>query len=840
MEFLEQINKIYCISTSNENWHLFQLLSLPSLKFEKPISKITQPLLFANELSTALYQSYRDILKDATSNNYDKIFILMDTVILNKKYFAAINHFLFNSYNDKIVSLTSIKSQKSILNWKAIIINLCYIDDLESLFIKCNPKSPEKNLVDCINDIQYTSIKNHLLDKYQLKMFVIISGLKQFENATNFQSIENAINKQKKSEVCKSIAARYRIYNNYPRDFKHLNNLLENPIYLQAKYELLRHWKLSEVTNTKIIQHLLNILKINVNTQNSFRNYINLLNPNIHEILKDFFSNNLIVDATSRLCVFVSPFGLYLGGGEYYFLKLVEQCLLCGREVMIVNPTPLEDVYRTMEKFNISIFCDSSRFYYFQSSIRIVDYFHNQFALYFEMGNKSYPTVKSKGKFSIFHSQFPFNHQEKISENIKERLKSYDIILANSYFTANSLGKIYHTVKPLNCPFIGVLHPPTVPLGIYKNNKKAQICLIGRFTSIKNHLVAIEVFSNILQTFPEWKLHIIGSTIGNKNEYYNQCISLANHTKNNNQIIIHRNITNDYKFEILKSSAIYLHLMGLSINSKINPENTEHFGISLIEAIHYRCIPIVANNGNLSFVIQDDRNGFLVNNQAHLQNCLQYCIRNYKEIYSKFEEALGWTSFLYNQEIYEIMATKLISTKYNKKEYIFWNHIFVHLKKCILNGMSKDLHTDYCIFLRNDNMEGIIAGIIALFYTRFPIIIMDSQPYLLKISKIISEPCFVFDSFSNYRKILYLDSDSFLIGNFDYFMQFDHISGNGVEWVLNFKSSKNSQNSQQTLPSYNTIRLFESITASTKENLDIKSLNNKFIKLYCDLKQKKI
>ena len=70
-------------------------------------------------------------------------------------------------------------------------------------------------------------------------------------------------------------------------------------------------------------------------------------------------------------------------------------------------------------------------------------------------------------------------------------------------------------------PFIGVLHPPTVSLGSYNNyNKKSQICLIGRFTSVKNHLIAIEVFSNILQTFPEWKLHIIGSTIGNKNEYY--------------------------------------------------------------------------------------------------------------------------------------------------------------------------------------------------------------------------------------------------------------------------------------------------------------------------------
>ena len=824
MLFLEKVDRIYCISTSNENWHLFQLLSMPT--FGRDISKIKLPI--GNDLLNTIYQSYKNILEDAKNNNYDKIFIVVDTVILNKKYFPEINQYFLGSYNKEVISLTNIKPSTSLINWKAMIINPDY--NIESLIFKFKPISPGKNLVDSIHDIQYTRIKSYLVNKYRLKMFVIISGLTQFAKATDFESIENSINKQK-VEVCKSIASRYKIYENYPKDFKYLDNLLQHPIYLTAKHDLLKHWKLSEATNTKIIQHLIDIFQINLHTQNPIQNYINILNPNIHEILADFFGNDLIINATKSLCVFVSPFGLYLGGGEYYFLKLVEQCLLCGREVMIVNPTPLEDVFRTMKKFNISIF-DPCKFLYFQSSIHIAEYFHNQFALYFEMGNKSYPNVKAKGIFSIFHSQFPFNHQEKLSENIKERLESYSIILANSQFTANSLGKIYHSAKLSHCPFIGVLHPPTVPLGIYDSYKKNQICLIGRFTSVKNHLVAIELFSNIVSTFPDWKLHIIGSTIGNKNTYYDKCIFEAN--KNPNQIIIHKNITNDTKFEILKSSAIYLHLMGLSINSNINPENTEHFGISLIEAIHYKCIPIVANNGNLPFVIQDNKNGFLVNNTTHLRNCLIYCIKNYKDIYSNFKSSLNWTCLLYNQDIYQAMATKLVSTKYNKKEYISWNHIFVHLKKCLLKEIPIDLNPNYAIVLKSDNMEGLVSGIIAWFYTGFPIVILDSQPYLLNISEIWSKSCFVFNSSLSYRKILYIDYGSFLIGNFDYFIQFDTISANGIQWVSNY------QEYPTTIPSSNTIKLFESITISTKEDLDIKSLNHKFIKLYCELKQKNI
>ena len=331
-------------------------------------------------------------------------------------------------------------------------------------------RSPEEDLIDYITDVRYSNVKNHILNKYRLKAFVAISGFTRFKRATDFQSIINTLiqdfnNKEGKSQkvnevcqnICRSIALRYRVYENYPTDFRYLSQLLENPVYLEAKYDILNCWKLAETKNINIIQHLLKIFKINLPIQN----YINITNPNFHEVLNDFFR---IVE-TDDLCVFVSPFGLYLGGGEFYFLKLVNECFQSGRKVMIINPTPLADVLKTLELFDIDISMDTddSRFYYFQSTIRIADYFqHNQFALYFEMGNKSYPTVMSKGKFSIFHSQFPFNHREKLQQNIKKRLESYDIVLANSYFTANSLGKIYHHASFTNIPFVGVLNPPTV------------------------------------------------------------------------------------------------------------------------------------------------------------------------------------------------------------------------------------------------------------------------------------------------------------------------------------------------------------------------------------------
>ena len=248
----------------------------------------------------------------------------------------------------------------------------------------------------------------------------------------------------------------------------------------------------------------------------------------------------------------------------------------------------------------------------------------------------------------------------------------------------------------------------------------------------------------------------------------------------------------------------------------------------MIEAIHHKCIPIVSNNGNLACVIQNNYNGFYVHSKSQLEKCLLYCTRHYKEIYSQFETSLNYMRLLYNQEIYELMVSKLVSLEYNRDEYIFWNHIFVHFKKIISKAdktsTRKDGDLDYCIISKKDGMEAFISAVIAWFYTGFPIVNQDSHSFFGKLKDQFQ---FMFSE-SDYRKVLYVDSGSFLLSNFDYFIQFDYLSANGIEWKANDIDSEN----QKIFASPETIKLFESITVSTQNIVDTKSLHRKFIKLY--------
>ena len=130
----ETINHIYCISSTIENWHLFTLLSLPTLKLwsTAKVSKIKQANVFGNQLIKEAYDSYTIIIKDAIQNKYNTIFVLMDTVVLNQKYFPAITSYLsrLNDSNiQNIISLAALKSNKSsLINWKAVFIKTGNLD----------------------------------------------------------------------------------------------------------------------------------------------------------------------------------------------------------------------------------------------------------------------------------------------------------------------------------------------------------------------------------------------------------------------------------------------------------------------------------------------------------------------------------------------------------------------------------------------------------------------------------------------------------------------------------------------------------------------------------------
>ena len=113
----------------------------------------------------------------------------------------------------------------------------------------------------------------------------------------------------------------------------------------------------------------------------------------------------------------------------------------------------------------------------------------------------------------------------------------------------------------------------------------------------------------------------------------------------NKNIEIIRDADEDVKNNWLKKAKYFIQLTGME---DISVCSQEHFGISLIEALSYKCIPICFNGGYAPYIVKDNYNGYLINNRKELKNRVEGLI----------------------EKKYEIMNNDFDLEKYNKENYV--------------------------------------------------------------------------------------------------------------------------------------------------------------------------
>jgi glycosyltransferase involved in cell wall biosynthesis len=130
--------------------------------------------------------------------------------------------------------------------------------------------------------------------------------------------------------------------------------------------------------------------------------------------------------------------------------------------------------------------------------------------------------------------------------------------------------------------------------------------------------IAINIFNKLIDL--DYNLVIIGSN--KSNTQYNYLKKLIN---NNKKITLITDASEDIKFKYLQTSKYYIQLTGINDKSLFNKE---HFGISMVEAINYGCIPISNNEGYPSYIINNNINGYLINNSNELSELIFNIINN--------------------------------------------------------------------------------------------------------------------------------------------------------------------------------------------------------------------
>lgn len=221
--------------------------------------------------------------------------------------------------------------------------------------------------------------------------------------------------------------------------------------------------------------------------------------------------------------------------------------------------------------------------------------------------------------------------------NAAERLNTYQAVFTYSYFAWRWIKKFWNMDGKVIAPPVDLLFK-RYHVGKYKKNN--WICSVGRFFTLghgKKQEVLIEAFKKIHDKKKgNWELHLVGG-LGDEPSSIEFFQYLKNQSKGY-PVFFHINVSRQEVERVYLQSKIYWHATGFGENENYHPIRFEHFGISPIEALSAKCIPILFNGGGLREVI-----GVLnLNKQRHLFSTIEDLVSNTIYFQNKRNRILDW------------------------------------------------------------------------------------------------------------------------------------------------------------------------------------------------------
>lgn len=291
----------------------------------------------------------------------------------------------------------------------------------------------------------------------------------------------------------------------------------------------------------------------------------------------------------------VSPYFDHLGGGERYMLTLASVLETLGYSVTYGWDNP-DSIVAIAKLLNLSLkppVCDPH--------LKSLYHSHNPLAMYYStraydlvvyLSDGSIPLLG--GRRNLLHMQVPF-HQVG-GKNWKNQLKkrSIDQVIVNSQFTKRIVDREYG-INSI------VLYPP-VPLNTPSTTKDDLILSVGRFDpslNVKKHDVLIDAFKLLSPKLPSYRLVLAG---GSSNDAW---ISELNQKAATYPIDILPNISYIDLLDLYRRAKFYWHAAGYGVDEDKNPELTEHFGITTVEAISSGAIPLVVGKGGQTEIVSN-------------------------------------------------------------------------------------------------------------------------------------------------------------------------------------------------------------------------------------------
>ena len=345
-----------------------------------------------------------------------------------------------------------------------------------------------------------------------------------------------------------------------------------------------------------------------------------------------------------NIAVYIKDFIYKFGGTESYTANLIEslQKILNNPNITILTEYYKKTIPLTEQKlinilndaYGVEITEKNVKIKYIQSkenknrlgSFKFqlsINKFTKNYDLFFYC-SKGLLTGNAKKNIAIIH--FPMDKKESFPTYKKypflkfiakkadlNYINKYDYFIPNSNFTKYWLQQKWN----IEDNKIQVLYPPVTKIKKTKEKQKDKILICSRIEKSKkiDKLIYAYTKSNFLSK--NTKLIIAGSTKNESPEYVKYLQNI------NPSVEFIFNPSREKIEDLYASSYIFWHAKGYE---ELDPYQMEHFGITTVEAMSAKCIPIVINKGGQTEIVTDE-SGFKWNNLDEL-------IKYTEEIYS--------------------------------------------------------------------------------------------------------------------------------------------------------------------------------------------------------------
>lgn len=318
-----------------------------------------------------------------------------------------------------------------------------------------------------------------------------------------------------------------------------------------------------------------------------------------------------------------------LGGGERYTLTIAEILLDQGWQVDIAWRD--QSTLRTAaSRFNLQLRnLNLSPEYYqlFQTGLtNIYQKFKSlsDLDLVFVVSDGSVPILF--GRQTMLHYQVPFTHINRTTLINNLKLKSVNNIIVNSRFTKKIIDKTLGDTRSQ------VLYPP-IATGLYQPGRKTNLILsVGRFTSpshSKRQDVLVRAFKTMVDSgLKNWTLALAGGQVGD-----DTILKDLKEEAKGYPIKFYVNASFNSLRALYSQASIYWHAAGFEVDQYLNPEATEHFGMTTVEAMSAGAVPVVLDAGGQPEIVTPET-GFLYKSLDQLIDSTNSLIKDKKTLKS--------------------------------------------------------------------------------------------------------------------------------------------------------------------------------------------------------------